>query len=126
MNCQVSLGERATDSDKLHVLEWAAGSTPAKAPRLSWSRVEQTTGVPPYPSFHPTAVFGHSTTLLPRGHRGGGEAVGGGGGGLLVLGGCTGSAPVAARPCASPAPTLSAIALSPSMPSHGFVACWQH
>ena len=89
MNCQVSLGERATDSDKLHVLEWAAGSTPAKAPSLSWSRVEQTTGVPPYPSFHPTAVFGHSTTLLPRGHRGGGEAVGGGGGGLLVLGGCT-------------------------------------
>ena len=112
MNCQVSLGERATDSDKLHVLEWAAGSTPAKAPRLSWSRVEQTTGVPPYPSFHPTAVFGHSTTLLPRGHRGGGEAVGGGGGGLLVLGGCTDPHPSQR----DRAPPLSAQLLSASQP----------
>jgi hypothetical protein len=85
----VSLGERCSDSDKVYVLEWTAGCTPSKADALVWSRVHQTSGVPPYPSFHPTAVFGHSTTLLPRGHRGGGDAVGGGGGGLLVLGGCT-------------------------------------
>ncbi len=77
------------DSDKVHVLEWAPGVTPGKADALTWSRVHQTSGVPPYPSFHPTAVSGHSTTLLPRGHRGGGDAVGSSGGGLLVLGGCT-------------------------------------
>lgn len=85
----ITLGERCLDSDKVYVLEWERGVTPGKADALTWSRVHQTSGVPPYPSFHPTAVSGHSTTPLPRGHRGGGDAVGGSGGGVVVLGGCT-------------------------------------
>eukprot|EP01047_Picozoa_sp_COSAG01_P089105 COSAG01_NODE_21293_length_909_cov_0.864198_1_plen_220_part_00 len=82
----IMLGTRCMDADRVYMLEWEAGLT-----AVTWSRVHQTSGAPPYPSFHPTPVSAHSTTLLPggavKGKAGAGAAAAALAPRVLVLGG---------------------------------------
>eukprot|EP01052_Picozoa_sp_SAG31_P057917 SAG31_NODE_17405_length_672_cov_0.640489_1_plen_223_part_11 len=59
----VTLGDQARDADRIWVLEWAAQLPLAAA---TWTRVLETSGVPPYPSFEATAVSQHTACFVPK------------------------------------------------------------